>query len=198
MSEIVIDIQYLPSIQFFSEVLKVPVVRLEKYEHYEKGSYRNRCYIAGANGKLRLTVPLKKGKHEHVPMHEVRISYDHNWQKEHWQSICTAYRTSPYFEFYEHEFEPFYMKRYESLYEFNWQLIQCIVILLGVEVNFQHTTQYSKEVENDLRSYIHPKKNIENEIKYHQVFDDKYDFIPNLSIIDLLFNEGPNAKQFLS
>jgi len=192
---------YLGNINYYSVLYRANEVLIDGCEHYSKQSYRNRCEIYGANGKLNLTVPLiRQGKR--VSVKEALIDNDQNWQKLHWKSIESAYRSSPYFEFYEHKFSSIYNEKYESLFQLNNDLQSKVLEVLKVDVNFNETESYKKNYDDfiDYRESIHPKINPEKqypENSYIQVFENKLGFIPNLSILDLLFNEGPNAINFL-
>lgn len=203
---IMTEVQYLPPIEYFSKVMKFPKIMIERYEHFVKSSYRNRCYLAGPNGALRLTVPLKKGKNQHTVIKDVQIAYDFHWQKIHWQSLCSVYRTSPYFEYYEDRFAPFYKKQTKYLFDFNWELMQMIFKILELEKEIKFTDKYEKDYPQDVldfRSCIHPKS--EKAIKdngfnspiYNQVFQDKVGFLSNMSIVDLIFCEGTSASEIL-
>lgn len=202
---ILIEAQFLPPIQFFALALNESQILFEKFEHYEKGTYRNRCYIAGPNGRIMLSVPLKKGKNQHTPINRVAISYDHPWQHLHWQSLCSAYRSSPYFEYYEDDFKPFFHQKHKFLFEFNMALLNLLFKLFQMEKHISFTHQYSdgsSTLFRDYRSSIHPNKNKSRLSsfscpQYGQVFCDKTGFLPNLSAVDLLFNEGPNALTML-
>jgi len=179
---------------------------IEEASFFRKGSYRNRCHIYGANGILRLTVPLKKGKHQRSTLQNVQISYDHEWQKLHWDSLCSAYRSSPYFEFYEFELKPLYETPFPLLKDFNRTLSETIKQLLGLQGDWKYTNEYLPEYSSemvDYRELIHPqsdKNPVEgkfNYAEYIQVFGNKYGFIPNLSILDVLFNLGPDTTNYL-
>ncbi len=205
-SNILIELHYLPSIQYFTKLLHYPTVYLEAEEHYIKGTYRNRCHIAGANGLLRLSIPLEKGKNEQQPIREVRIAYHEPWQPEHWESIKSAYGKSPFFEHYADFIEPFYQKQYEFLFDWNWDLLQLMIQLVGIQPNIQFTTSYQKmppEGILDYRNIISPKAHRQIDdphfqpIRYEQVFIEKHRFLPNLSILDLLFCTGPEAFRIL-
>lgn len=198
---VLIELQYLGNVSYFKKIINVSGIVYEKYEFYEKGTFRNRCYIAGANGKLRLSIPLQKGKNQHCPIKDVKISYDHNWQQLHWQSICSAYRSSPFFEYYENELYPFFHKKTSFLFDFNLRLLFKILEFLKVRPEISYTSEYIKFPENvfDCRSVILPNNKIsEGMPKYRQVFEDKVGFIPNLSIIDMLFNNGPDTLPLLT
>lgn len=196
---------YLPPIEYFSVLKKHTTILLEHQEHFVKQSYRSRCHIYGANGLLKLAIPIIHSG-ERTPIKEIKISYTNNWQKIHWKSIESAYRCSPYFEYYESDFSHFFLeKKYEYLITLNTELLQLLLKILKLNsIQITSTQEYYKTVNNsaDYRSIISPKIPFEQnklyEIKpYMQVFENKHGFIPNLSIIDLVFNEGPNAINLL-
>jgi hypothetical protein len=194
---------YLGPIQYYSKLLKYGEALIEHHEHFPKQTYRNRCNIYGANGQLTLSIPLQK-RGERTPVKDVRISYEQPWQKLHWRSFESAYRCSPFFEFYEDDLAPFYEKEYEFLIDFNADLHQLVCGLLKINNNTKPTREYEKTPANavDLRELISPKIPVEAdkefEVKpYTQVFGNRYGFIPNLSIADLLFNEGPSALEYI-
>jgi len=175
-------------------------VFIEQNENYIKQSYRNRCSIYGANGKLNLIIPVHKNAH-HCLIKEVRICNEQNWQKTHWRSIVAAYNSSPFFQYYDYELQPFYEKQFEFLIDFNEQLQNKILELLNHKIFFLKTNSYfaSQEIGIDLRNSIHPKNNNSTIVfrPYSQVFQDKFGFISNLSILDLLFNLGNESKDYL-
>ncbi|WP_140938841.1 WbqC family protein [Sphingobacterium lumbrici] len=201
-SQLLLSATYLPPVSYFHAIYQhdLPVV-LDQYEHYPKQTYRTRAKIATASGILELFVPIVHGRKEHVAMKDIRINYDHDWQRLHWQSIQTAYRSSAYFEFYEDEFEAFYKKKYEFLFDYNLSQLELILKLLKVKRNISFTDSYEKVPSGmlDYRGLIHPKKPSVFEISkpYYQVFNDRTGFIPELSIIDLIFNQGPQSKSYL-
>jgi len=192
---------YAGNLDFYSCLLKADQVSIDVHENYVKQSYRNRCEIYGANGKLALIIPITRSSN--TPMKEVKIDYDQNWQKIHWKSLESSYRSSPYFEFYEDKFIHLYeQKNIHYLVDFNMELLNIFLKLLDLEIELSYTDSYEKEIKNklDLRSLIHPKMGTSqyyNENKYIQVFEEKMGFIPNLSIYDLVFNEGPAAVNIL-
>ena len=191
---------YLPPVSYFT-ALKAHnfEFEIEKHEHFLKQTYRNRMSIASPDGILDLMLPVIKGSKFHTTIKDVKISYDAKWQRLHWLSIQNCYRSSAYFEYYEDGLAPFYEKRYEFLFDYNVELLNWILkqIKQSPVVNF--TSEFEKDipVALDLRGHF-GKKNIHlAEAKnYFQVFSDRNQFTPNLSIVDLLFNQGPQTKSY--
>jgi hypothetical protein len=200
-NRILLSCAYLPPLNYFAELVHAEEVYIEKCEHFEKQTYRNRCTIYGANGRLDLVVPLVHCK-EKTRIDEKKISYVHPWQNQHWKSICSAYRSAPYFEFFEKDFEEFFRQRHEFLFDFNLALTQRLLKVLRIQKELQFTGVFEKSPAEikDLRRLSEPKifNNEINAETYYQVFGNKFGFIPNLSIIDLLFNEGLNTLKVLS
>lgn len=199
---VLLSANYLAPISYYHSIVQhTDTILIDQYEHFPKQTYRNRARIATANGVLDLIVPIQHGRKEHIPMKDVKINYDHDWQRLHWLSIQTAYRSSAYFEYYEDVFFPFYEKKYLYLIDLNVEQLQLTLQLLKIQREIKKTEVYEKEYEKDLdfRQAIHPKKaSVYHDPKsYYQVFSDKNGFQPDLSIIDLLFNQGPQSKQFL-
>ena len=191
---------YLPTIECFNKMKHAERVIIERFEHFPKQTYRNRTSIHSANGKLDLIVPVLKGANVHTAIKDVKISYDFDWQRLHWLSIQTSYRSSAFFEFYEHEFAPFYEKRFEFLFDYNEALLSLMFKLLKLNINVSYTESYEKQYPDytDFRETIHPKIPSGFQTRsYFQVFEDRNGFMPNLSIVDLLFNQGPKSGEFL-
>ena len=205
MSEkVILSTAYLGPIQYYSKILKYDQVIIEANENFIKQTYRNRCKIYGANGELSLSIPVKKTDIK-TKINDLLIDYDTNWRKLHWKSIESAYRSSPFFEFYADDFIPFYTKEYKFLLDFNTEIQSMVLDNLEIDFEINFTSEYISQEKvsfPDFREKINPKKNVQdsdfNLLEYSQVFSEKHGFIPNLSIIDLLFNEGPNAIEILN
>ncbi len=197
MTKALIELQYLPTVAYFSQIAQYEEVIIEVCENYQKGSYRNRCQILGANGVMSMSIPLEKGKHQQTPIREVRINYTERWNVQHWQGIRSAYGRAPFWEFYADYFEPVFQKKHEFLFDFNLELFQICCKLLKIKPQLSFTSSYEKTIDNaeiiDLRNQIKPNLSFETK-KYPQVFEDRFGFVPDLSIIDLLFCMGNQAK----
>ncbi len=191
---------YLGPISYYKKLIERQSFAFDPNEHFVKQSYRNRACIYGANGKLNLIIPIQH-QGEKKTMQQVRISNDSRWQKIHLKSIQSAYRTSAYFEFFEDEFLPFYEKKYDFLIDFTFEMHQKVCELLQIAVDSSVTEKYidTSEITCDLRTAFSTKKKLATEpVKaYSQVFEEKQGFIADLSIVDLLFNQGPNALSFI-
>ncbi|MCD6112420.1 MAG: WbqC family protein [Bacteroidales bacterium] len=191
---------YLAPIEYFINIIKYDKIYIEKNENFIKQTFRNRFSIYSSNGLLSLTVPVKKINGNHTLIKDIKISYDTPWQQIHWKSLISAYNASPYFQYYKYDFEPFYNNKFNFLFDFNLQLLKLVFKLLNVEKEILFFEKFEKNYPNtfDLRHITNSKLKRDFQIQeYPQVFDDKYGFIPNLSIVDLLFNEGPNALNYL-
>lgn len=199
--QILLSSAYLPPVQYFAHLQSAEQVWIEQYDHYQKQTYRNRCVIAAPDGPLSLTVPIEKPNTQKAFMRDIRISDHGNWRHLHWNAIESAYNHTPFFEYYKDDFRPFYEKKFDFLVDYNEQLCQLVCQLIDIDTSFQRTESYIAEPSNtiiDLRDAIHPKKELMDDasfsvIPYYQVFQERLGFLPNLSIIDLLFNMGPEA-----
>ncbi len=201
-SQLLLPACYLPPISYFHTIQEhnLPLV-IEKYEHFQKQSYRTRARIASANGVQDLIVPIQHGNKDRVPMKDIRISYEFDWQRLHWLSIQTAYRSSAYFEYYEDDFKRFYEEKFDYLVDFNVAQLELILRSVKLKRSIAFTEEYITAGDDriDYRQIIHPKKEsiLSHPKEYFQVFSDKNGFYPDLSIIDLLFNQGPQSKSYL-
>lgn len=175
---------------------------IESQDNYQKQTYRNRTYIYSPNGKQLLSVPVKHTKSTgNQKYNDVLLEDNFDWKKQHWKSIETAYRTSPYFEFYEDDLKPFFKKKHSSLFEMNLESMEIIIECMQMDpFKYELTTEFHKIQASklDQRPLVSAKAKQHHHFDtYVQVFDDRHGFIPNLSILDLLFNEGPNALNYL-
>ena len=192
---------YAGNLMYYSVLAKSSKVYIDGFENFQKQSYRNRCVISGPNGPLKLIIPIIRISKKIVK--DVKIDNHQNWRKIHWKSLESSYRSSPYFEFYEEEFKPLYLeKKIEYLLDFNQQLNLVLLRCLNLDTEIIFSDSYiEKEGKiNDFRDIIHPSSKpteTVKKIKYSQVFQESQDFIYNLSVYDLLFNQGPLARQFL-
>ena len=192
---------YLPPISYFTALKETDFIfSIEKHEHFVKQTYRNRASIASPDGVLDLMIPVVKGSKFKTPIKDVKISYDAKWQRLHWLSMQTCYRSSAYFEFYEDGLAPFYHQKFDFLFDFNVELFTWILKQLKQNQTLTYTAEYESDIAKELDYRAGFNKNeihSANAKNYFQVFSDRNEFIPNLSIVDLLFNQGPQAKLYL-
>ena len=191
---------YFSPISQYSEIVKTDEILFEMEDNYQKQGYRNRCYIYNSNGKQLLNIPVKhQNKEGRKKTKDTLIDNDTAWQEQHFKSLQIAYRSSPFFEFYEDDMAPIFYKKYKYLQDVNFDTFLFIEDALQLNLSFSKTESYQEgNSETDFRFLAErnhqPKKTVET---YVQMFDDQHGFIPNLSILDLLFMEGPNALSFL-
>ena len=191
---------YFSPISQYVALFKNDKIIFEVEDNYQKQTYRNRCNIFGTNGKLQLNIPIVHAKKElHQKTKDTKIDQSDRWQQIHYRSIRTAYRSSPYFEFYEDDLFPLFEMRQKFLQDFNIKCHEFLMDALQEDIPFTKTKEYEINPKiTDNRFLANSRKEATyNFKKYTQVFDDKYGFIPNLSILDLLFMEGPNAVTYL-
>lgn len=199
---------YFAPIQWYQKLNRHSECWIEQHDHFVKQTYRNRCVIATANGRQTLSIPIEKFDGSKCEMKDVRISDHDNWRHQHWNALLSSYNESPFFEYYEDDLRPFFEKRWKYLFDFNLEITQQMCALLDVRPNIQLTNEYvnTEEMDKnadfiDFRDAINPKHPaVDNEFepkKYYQVFQQKYAFETNLSILDLLFNMGNEAILYL-
>ncbi|MDX2001244.1 MAG: WbqC family protein [Chitinophagales bacterium] len=195
MSRCLVTLNYLGPVWQYALMSKYDTVQIEAFDNFQKASLRNRCHIVGSNGVQLLSIPIEGGREKRMPYREILIANDSPWQQKHWRSLEAAYRNSPYFEYYEDYFRPFYMQPQDYLFEFNEGLRKVLFRLLEIGAVAVLTETYEKApVINDYRGMEHADG---LSPVYYQVFADRLGFIGNLSIVDLLFNLGPGAAPFL-
>lgn len=199
---ILFELQYFPPLTFISTLYKESYVYLDIYESYRKMSFRNRCLIAGAEGIISLSVPLKDGRNQLLPVHEVRISETEPWQARHFKSICSAYNRSPFFEHYADELKMLYQRRVIRLAEWNLICLEWLHKKLNwpAEIRFTETAiPFGSAEWQDHRNQVVPKNYDQwSPVKYRQVFEERAGFFPNLSVLDILFNVGKYAGDLLA
>ena len=193
---------YLAPVAYYAKLLTADKAYIERYDNYVKQTYRNRCVIAAADGPLSLTIPTEKNDTLKCPMKDVRISDHGNWRHMHWNALVSNYRNSPFFEYYADDFRKFYEKKYGFLWDYNQEICELVCSLIDIHPVMEGTTEYRTEFapdEKDYREIIHPKHNWQQAdptftaTPYYQVFKEKFGFLPNLSVADLLFNMGPES-----
>jgi hypothetical protein len=204
MQGLIIEPHYIPNLQYFSKFLLCKSIIFDDISLFRKQSYRNRANILSANGVLSLIVPVCKGRSK-IGFKDIRIDNSILWQKNHWNSIVSAYNKSAYFQFYKHLFDGYYDKRYNFLIDLNLEIIKTISEILSLHTEIILFSELKRDLTGifDLRDSIDPKTRFYKkddsftQIKYSQVFSDRFEFKSDLSIIDLIFNYGPDASAVL-
>jgi hypothetical protein len=192
---------YFPSISHFAAMLQAEKITFEIEDNFQKQTNRNRTYIYSPNGIQLLNIPVKHSKLIRQKTKDIQIEPEFDWQKQHFKSLEAAYRSSPFFEFFEDDIRVIFEKKYKYLMDLNFETIAVVSKCLRMKLEFDTTTEYFHEVDTsiikDFRFLVEGKKDVSSFEKYPQVFDDKYDFINNLSVLDLLFNEGKFTTDYL-
>ena len=192
---------YLPPVSYFSALKHLNFeFEIEKWEHFPKQTYRNRATVVSPNGALNLFIPVIKGSKYHTKVKDVQISYDFKWQRLHWMTLQTCYRNSAYFEYYEDEIAAFYHNKTKYLFDYNLELTSWLFKQLKQDIVPKFTAEYLKELPEELnfRNAARFKTENNKDLKpYFQVFEDRNGFQPNVSFVDLLFSQGPQAKMYL-
>jgi hypothetical protein len=199
MNDIIIHPSYFPSISHFIALSKATKVTFEMEDNFQKQTNRNRMYIYSPNGIQLLNIPVKHSKEAHQKIKDVQLETAFDWQKQHFKSLEAAYRTSPFFEYFEDDLLPIFQKKHTFLMDLNLQTMELVSKCLGLPFQFDETVEYLRETseKHDFRPLIDGKKDVTTLEPYTQVFGEKHGFINNLSILDLLFNEGRYALDYL-
>ena len=199
MQNILLSTTYFGPVQWYQKLHRADVVLMERWESFQKQTYRNRCLIATTQGVQALTVPIERGIDL---MKDIRISDHGNWRHLHWNALKSAYGESPFFEYYQDDFRPFFEQRWDYLLDFNEAIREKICELTDIQPHVNYTDDYQREVVGeDFRMAINPKHPMPDPDftpkPYYQVYQQKHGFQPNLSVIDLLFNMGPESIFYL-
>ncbi len=203
IDQLIVDSQYFGSSNYIKILFQFSNIKIEQYESYQKMSFRNRCMVAGSNGVVNLSVPLEKGRGQKELMKDVRISHSANWQVQHWRTIESCYSRSPFFEFYRDAVWGLLEKKETYLLDLNMRILAWLQTILKYPGDISLTDGFHKTHPagiTDLRNTMLPKNSqrAANHIRYTQVFEDRIGFIPNLSILDLLFCCGPKTVSILA
>lgn len=198
---ILIHPTYFPSISNFAAMVQSESITFEVADNFQKQTNRNRTYIYNPNGIQLLNIPVKHSKESHQKTKDIKIETDFDWQKQHFKSLEAAYRSSPFFEYFEDDIRPIFEKKQLFLLDLNFEIVALLSKCFRIKLDYTTTTEYFHEVDTetttDLRALVNGKKDLSIFENYTQVFDDKHGFINNLSVLDLLFNEGKYAMDYL-
>ena len=199
---LVIDLQYFGTINWINTLFQFSNIIFEQYDSWQKMSFRNRTLIAGSHGVINLSVPLENGRNQRILFKEVTISHTQNWEQIHWRTIVSCYNRSPFFEYYREDLEKLIFTKRKFLLDLNLETFSWLIGALHTPIPTSLTSSYLVSYPQntlDLRGYFLPKNeaSLLSGFTYQQVFQDRNGFIPNLSILDLLFCCGPNAKTLL-
>ena len=195
MSTVLLSSTFFGPVQWYQKLYRYDHVQIESCDTYQKQTYRNRCLIATTNGVQALTIPVS------IEGEKVRVSSHGNWRHHHWQALSSAYGDSPFFQYYEDDLRTFFVDEWELLYDFNEAIRKKVCELIDLQPNVSFTSYYLKDGQNNLitdyREAIRPKNPMPDKDfvprRYYQVYERKFGFLPNLSILDLLFNMGPES-----
>lgn len=209
MTEAIFSITWFGPVLYYALLNRTEIKHIEGSENFRKQTYRNRCELASANGPLTLSIPIEGNNGKKTNIKDIKLSDHGDWQRMHWNSIESAYNSSPFFEFYSDDIRPFFEKKERWLFDYNEEIRIRMFDLLNIKGEVKITNAYVNDFKGyeayivDFRETIQPKstslKDIEKELikPYYQVFERKFGFLPNLSVLDLLFNMGPEAILFL-
>ena len=198
--DILIHPTYFPSISHFAAMAKADSYTFEVEDNFQKQTNRNRAYIYSPNGIQLLNIPVKHASKPHQKFKDTRLEVAFDWQKQHFKSLEAAYRTSPFFEYFEDDIRPLFEKKHEFMMDLNFEAMEIITSCLGMDFSYAKTSEYFHDAADNLTDYrylVNGKKDTLQFDLYTQVFEEKHGFINNLSILDLLFNEGRYAMEYL-
>jgi hypothetical protein len=198
--QIILSTAYFPPIEYLARIFRTEKLLIEKEENYHKQTYRNRCYILSANGPQCISVPVYSGTSGKTKVKDIRIDYSKRWQQVHLGAIRSSYGSSPYFQYYFEDFERTIQDNHPYLLDLNMNLLELILKTLGIEKTISFTTDFLQtgDHEGDLRYEISPKLVSGFKVKeYLQVYSNLTGFVPGLSILDLIFNTGPDSTKYL-
>jgi len=198
--KILLSTAYLPPVEYFSLISHADEIHIEREENYIKQSYRNRCYILSSHGKQLLSVPVYLGSQHKTPLKEIRIDYSKRWQQVHLRALTASYNSSPYFQYYFEIIEKIISRKIDLLIDLNTELTKSVLEILRIKNELTYTTDFesSGSIPNDYRYILSPKNQSQFSVKeYMQVFNNDNHFVQGLSIVDLIFNMGPEAVDYL-
>ena len=199
--EVLLSTPYFGPIQWYQKLYRAERVVMEQWESFQKQTYRNRCIIATTQGVQALTVPVVRGESQLIK--DIRISDHGNWRHLHWNALQSAYGESPFFEYYQDDIRPFFEKRWDFLLDYNEAICQKMCELIDIQPKIEYSSEFMTEpsVQIDFRTAINPKHPVPDSgfipRPYYQVYATKHGFLPNLSVLDLLFNMGPESIFYL-
>lgn len=200
--DILLHPSYFPSISHFVAMAQSDTITFEMEDNFQKQTNRNRTYIYSPNGIQLLNIPIKHSNLSHQKTKDIKIEPEFDWQKQHFKSLEAAYRSSPFFEYFEDDLLPIFQKKHTFLMDLNIEALEITAKCLRMKFEFYTTAEYFHEIENpkitDFRYLVNGKKDHSVFEPYTQVFDDKHGFLNNLSVLDLLFNEGKFAMDYLN
>jgi hypothetical protein len=202
---LIVESQYFSPSILFKKSIEISNIEFDLYEPWRKMSFRNRCVVAGANGPINLSIPVLEGREQKKSMKEVVIDNRKSWQGQHWKTITSCYNRSPWFDFFGHELEELYRQPFEFLSDWNRTCFEWVTKKLGIQIGVLYTQSFQPVYPDaefiDWRNRLLPKsigQEFPQPVRYRQVFEERTGFIPHLSVLDLLFCEGKNAKRILS
>lgn len=194
-----LDCEYFPCVDWYVAFYNAEKIHLEQWEYFQRTSFRNRCEVTGPNGAITLSVPLEKGRNQRTLMKDTLVCNKEKWQQLHWKTLCASYRRAPYFEYYEEKFAHFFTRPFRFLIDLNLESIHLINQLLKIQKEFILTEKFEKNDNRqllDFRKSFSPKTPTQNpQIHYLQNFEERHGFLPNLSMLDMLFSCGNKSHE---